>query len=109
MGSSGPRRANRARKAPSVRESAQASSAPSMPLRSAAAVLADVRRRLEIVGAVASVTHAALRRQAADADHDAITIQRCVADELDRQVEEIDWVIVACRALGRKRPSNGGG
>ncbi|MGH9622971.1 MAG: hypothetical protein ACRD4G_01365 [Bryobacteraceae bacterium] len=31
----------------------------------------------------------------ADADHDAaITLQRCVVDEFDRQVEEIDWVIV---------------
>lgn len=78
---------------------------PSMPPKSAAAILANVRRRLKIIGAVASITCVALHAQTADADRDAAdTLRYCIVDELNRQIEEIDWVHATCIALLR-RPS----
>jgi len=76
---------------------------PSMPPKSAAAILANVRRRLKIIGAVASITCVALSAQSADADRDAAdTLRYCVVDELDRQIQEIDWVHTTCTALLRR-------
>lgn len=75
----------------------------SMPPKSAAAILADVRRRLKIIGAVASITCVALHAQTADADRDAAdTLRYCIVDELNRQIEEIDWVHATCTALLRR-------
>lgn len=70
--------------------------------KSAAAILGNVRRRLKIICAVASVTCVALSVQTADADCDAAdTLRYCAVDELDRQIEEIDWVHATCTALLR--------
>lgn len=56
------------------------------------AELLDIRNRLTIAMA------AALRGQNADSDTEiATTLQRCVGDELDRQVERLD-------ALARSKP-----
>jgi hypothetical protein len=75
---------------------------------SAAKVLIEVRRRLAVAEAIALVVCAALRRQGADADHDAVlALQHCVADEGERQIEEIDRVIALCLALERKSAVSG--
>ncbi len=80
---------------------------PSALLAAIAAGLAGVRQRLELVAAVAAVAHAALGSQAADADHDvAVLIQRCIADEIDRQIEQIDGITAMCATVGRKPPSS---
>lgn len=68
-----------------------------------ATALRDIHRKLEIAGAVAYICAATLRAQAADYDTDvALCLQRCVGDELDRQMEQID------RLLGRKRTFDDG-
>ncbi len=75
----------------------------SMHPNSGAAILANVRRRLKVIGAVASITCVALSAQTADVDRtQQDTLRYCVLDELDRQVEEIDWVHATCPALLRR-------
>jgi hypothetical protein len=75
---------------------------------SAAKVLIEVRRRLAAAEAVALVICSVLNRRGADVDHDAVlALQRCVADEGDRQIEEIDRVIALCLALERKSAVRG--
>jgi len=70
------------------------------PIESAAAALRHVRGRLEIVRAVIVVSRLALDAQAADADHDiAVTLKRCVTDELERQIEQIDGILGVCHDL----------
>jgi hypothetical protein len=56
--------------------------------------LQQIRNRLEIAMSVAYVTGAALKDQGADVDREAaLALQRCVGDELDRQIERIDGLI----------------
>ena len=55
------------------------------------ATLRDVCQRLEAIRSIAHTSSAALKFQRADIDADvAIVIQRCIADEIDRQLERID-------------------
>lgn len=85
------------------RVSSEQASTPNTLSASAAAILAEVRQRLEVASAVAAVTCAALRSQAADADHDAATtLQRHVCDELSRQIEKLNLIVAMCRVLGEK-------
>jgi hypothetical protein len=59
-----------------------------------AAVLTDIRRHLQVAQAVVYVCSAALRHQNADSDNEiATTLQRCVGDELDRQIKRLDVLI----------------
>lgn len=75
-------------------------SPPVAPIESAATALRHVRERLEIIRAVIVVSRLALDAQAADADHDiAVTLRRCVTDELERQIEQIDGILGVCRDL----------
>lgn len=54
------------------------------------AVLSDIHLRLTVTLAAVAVCSAALRAQNADSDEDAaLVLQRCVGDELDRQIERI--------------------
>jgi len=70
------------------------------PIESAATALRHVRGRLEIVRAVIVVSRLALDAQAADADRDiAVTLKRCVTDELERQIEQIDGILGVCHDL----------
>ena len=56
--------------------------------------LQEIRNRLEIAMSVTYVTGAALKDQGADVDREAaLALQRCVGDELDRQIECIDNLI----------------
>jgi hypothetical protein len=55
-----------------------------------ATVLRQISRELEVAQAVVYLCAATLRGQAADSDIDvALSLQRCVGDELDRQIERI--------------------
>jgi hypothetical protein len=48
--------------------------------------------------AIAYVTSAALKAQDADSDNEAaLVLQRCVADELDRQLERLDVLADRCK------------
>lgn len=70
------------------------------PIESAAIALRHVRGRLEIIRAAIVVSWLALDAQAADADHDiAVTLRRCVTDELERQIEQIDGILGVCHDL----------
>jgi hypothetical protein len=61
---------------------------------SAAGILPAVRLRLKFVMAAAFTACAALEFQNAESDADiALVLGRCVGDEIDRQIEEIDRVI----------------
>ena len=65
-------------------------------------VLKDVCRRLRIVMAATVVCTAALESQAADYDGDAtLVLQRCVGDELDRQIEQLDTLIAGAAPHAR--------
>jgi len=81
----------KARRSPAVGNPATAAQVqkhtqPSEP----GAVLSDIRLRLTIALAATAVCSAALRAQRADSDEDAaVVLQRCVGDELDRQIERI--------------------
>ena len=58
------------------------------------ATLRDVCQRLEAVRSIAHTSSAALKFQRADIDADvAIVIQRCIADEIDRQLQRIDKLL----------------
>ena len=60
--------------------------------------LSDIRRRLEVAMAVTTCISASLAAQHADTDADAaLALQRCVADELDRQIERLDSLLVSKR------------
>jgi hypothetical protein len=59
-----------------------------------ARALRAIRARLEIASAVAYVCAAALREQATEIDTEvALSLQRCVGDEVDRQTESIDRLL----------------
>lgn len=61
---------------------------------SAVGILSAVRRRLKFVMAAAFTVSAALEFQNAEMDAEvALIVGRCVGDEIDRQIEEIDGVI----------------
>jgi hypothetical protein len=65
-----------------------------MSRTSAAAMLSEVRQRLELVMAIAYISSAALKSQNADSDAGvALALQRCIGDEIGRQLEEIGWVV----------------
>jgi hypothetical protein len=67
-----------------------------VPSPAAAATLTDIRRRLEIVRAIAYTCAAALEHQDADSDVDVgLLLQRSVGDELDRQIERLDQLLEA--------------
>jgi hypothetical protein len=88
----------RSRKPRSRRKSAVP---PGMAPASAGAILDSVRQRLEVVEAVAAITSAALRCEG-DCDAEAaMTLQRCVCEAIDEQVQWLDWVLKTCRPLGR--------
>ena len=56
-------------------------------------MLSEVRQRLELVMAIAYIASAALKSQNADSDAGvALALQRCIGDEIGRQLEEIGWV-----------------
>lgn len=56
--------------------------------------LEDIRLRLAVAMSAAYVVGAALNSQHADSDQDAaLVLQRCVGDELGRQIERLDAVI----------------
>jgi hypothetical protein len=88
----------RSRKPPSQRKSAATAG---MALASAAAILDSGRQRLEVVEAVAAVTLAALRSEVDCDPEAATTLQRCVCEAIDEQVQWLDWVLKTCRTLGR--------
>ena len=59
-------------------------------------MLTDIRRQLQVVQAIAYTCAAALSHQEADSDMDVgLVLQRCVGDELDRQIERIDALMRA--------------
>ncbi len=88
----------RSRKPPFRRQSA-------VPLgmapASAGAILDSVRQRLEVVEAVAAITSVALRSEGDCDAESATTLQRCVCEAIDEQVQWLDWVLKTCRPLGR--------
>ena len=88
----------RSRKPPSRRKSAVP---PGMAPASAGAILDSVRQRLEVVEAVAAITSAALRSEGDCDAAAATTLQRCVCEAIDEQVQWLDWVLKTCRPLGR--------
>jgi hypothetical protein len=58
------------------------------------AVLSDIRLRLGVAQAVATIASAALKFQGADSDEDVATaIQRCVCDVLSAQIDRLEVVI----------------
>jgi hypothetical protein len=60
-------------------------------------VLSDIGLRLKVAMAATVVCGAALKSQNADSDADAaVVLQRCVADELDRQIERLDILAARC-------------
>jgi hypothetical protein len=88
----------RARKARSVPHRVKRYPAPD----SAAGILSAVRLRLKFVMAAAFTISAALQFQNADLDAEmALMVGRCVGDEIDEQIEEIDRVIA--KLLGGRR------
>ena len=59
-----------------------------------ATALRQIRDRLEIAMSIAYVTGAALKDQGADVDREAaLALQRCVGDELDRQIVRIETLL----------------
>ena len=59
----------------------------------AAAMLSEVRQRLEVVMAIAYIASAALKSPCANSDASvALALQRCIGDEIGRQLEDIGWV-----------------
>ena len=64
-----------------------------MSRTAAAAMLSEVRQRLELVMAIAYIASAALKSPHADCDAGvALALQRCIGDEIGRQLEDIGWV-----------------
>jgi hypothetical protein len=75
-----------------IRSVCQLAAEASKPL----SMLSDISLRLKVAMAATVVCGAALKSQNADSDEDAaVVLQRCVADELDRQIERL--VILAAR------------
>ncbi|HVW71297.1 MAG TPA: hypothetical protein VHB68_20120 [Steroidobacteraceae bacterium] len=88
------------------RRSECTSSAPALRPPLLIRPLSGARVQLELIAAVAAVAHVALGCQAADVDRDvAFLIQRCIADEIGRQIEEIDAIIAIRSIVRRKSPS----
>jgi hypothetical protein len=64
-----------------------------MSRTAAAAMLSEVRQRLELVMVIAYIASAALKSPHADNDAGvALALQRCIGDEIGRQLEDIGWV-----------------
>jgi hypothetical protein len=73
------------------RKSVKGGSPKGPPVR---AILGDIRLRLGVAEAVASIASAALKFQHADSDEDVATaIQRCVCDVLSAQIDRLEAVI----------------
>lgn len=63
--------------------------------------LRDIRHRLAVVRAAAYTAASALRYECSDIDDDvAVILQRCVGDEVDRQIERIDMLIGGVASVG---------
>ena len=74
---------------------------PVLP-ESPARILSAVRLRLKFVMAAAFTVCAALRFQNAELDADiALVVGRCVGDEVDRQIEEIDHAVAMLARPGQ--------
>jgi hypothetical protein len=72
-------------------------------------ILANIRAHLGIAMAAAAVASLALKRQNAEADEDvAVLLQRCVADELSRQLDRLDHILKAARVIGAELRVPGG-
>jgi hypothetical protein len=57
-------------------------------------MLSEVHQRLELVMAIAYIASAALKGPSADSDAGvALALQRCIGDEIGRQLEDIGWVV----------------
>ena len=80
------------RKPPNLGEAGN--SLPKLLDGAASAALREVHRKLEIAGTVAYVCAATLRAQMTGYDTDvALCLQRCVGDEIDRQIQQIDGLL----------------
>jgi hypothetical protein len=56
-------------------------------------MLSEVRQRLELVMAIAYIASAALKSSHAESGAGvALALQRCIGDEIGRQLEDIGWV-----------------
>jgi hypothetical protein len=56
-------------------------------------MLSEVRQRLELVMAIAYIASTALKSPHAASDAGvALALQRCIGDEIGRQLEDIGWV-----------------
>lgn len=75
----------------------RADSVPAQPDSVPASALLHIHRKLEIVGAVAYICASVLTEQASEEQDVGLVLRRCVGDEIDRLMEEID------RLLGRER------
>ena len=79
-----------------------AASGSTRPNTVPASALQDIHRKLEIAGAVAYICATLLREGVCEGQNVGLVLRRCVGDEIDRQMEEID------RLLGRERTFVGG-
>jgi hypothetical protein len=79
----------------------QVSAPPAIKSTKVLPVLANIRARLGIAMAAATVTSLALKHQNAERDVDAAhLLQRSVVDEISRQVERLDHILKAARVIG---------
>jgi uncharacterized protein (UPF0254 family) len=71
--------------------------------------LANIRAHLGIALAAAAVASLALKRQNAEGDADvALLLQRCVADEISRQIDRLDEILKTARVTGAEVRVSGG-
>ena len=86
---------------------------PTIPLSDSTKVvfvLASMRVHLCVASAAATVVSKALKRQNADGDLDAaLVLQRCVADELSRQIDGLDHLLANELNVGAGLKPSGGG
>lgn len=108
MGPTYPRNSTRTRKSHPPKRSRRKSGlpTPSQPPAASrtarsdsvpASALQGIHRKLEIAGAVAYICASLLIEQAGEEQDVGLVLRRCVGDEIDRQMEELD------RLLGRER------
>ena len=64
--------------------------------------LEAVRHSLAICAALAYVTSDALKAGGSDCVAAAVVLRRAVGDELERQIEDIDWLLAHGRGIERK-------
>ena len=95
------RPSHRAKSAHSRKPQRKRTPSPSMPTASAAAILREVRQRLEVAQAAAAVTAAGLCSEVDCDPAAATTIQRCVCEPIAEQMSWLDWVAKHCHPLAR--------